>query len=521
MYARAVRVGISERGAETIHADVLIALVRGPAQRANLPLAEHLRDGAERLITWRSEAMTWLETRGLPCPRVLVYCLPAAHQFDPDLEYLGGFAGSYDPAAAQLGLERALRCAGAQLERACNGAGIRHAALVAWPTDCDGALIVEGMLLRAHDPRAWERSADGPTATSLRRLTVCMANGAMELLDKRERRAWIETLRERLKIVDATNFARELGDLPGNVGTAAAIVERTRERIATDNLPLELRTVSAAQAAERGMGLFVAVDAGARERGCILELRHRSDDERPPIVFVGKGLTHDTGGYNLKRGPSVHYLTHDKCGAAAVIGAMLAISALGVDYPVVGWCPLTENNIDACAYKPGDILRACNGTTVYVENTDAEGRLVLADVLAWIAEHEPRPELVIDLATLTAEVHAALGDPFAALYCNEDRAREQLMVAGRASGDLLWPMPIHDVHDQNLGHHKADVRNIGVLGGAPSSAAAFLRGFVDYPWAHIDLAGKSHAEFGRDCFGPGATGFGCRLLIEFVRRMGA
>jgi leucyl aminopeptidase len=331
-----------------------------------------------------------------------------------------------------------------------------------------------------------------------------------------------------MKVVEASNFARELGDLPGNIGTPAAIVERVRAEIRDRNLPIELSTISAAQAAKLGMGLFTAVDAGAPERGCILRLDYfkshlasRGDDETeaPLVAFVGKGLTHDTGGYNIKLGPSTHELTYDKCGATAVIGAMLAIASLELPLRLVGLCPLTENCIDARAFKPGDVLTACDGTTVYIENTDAEGRLVLADVLAWLGKREPRPDLVIDLATLTGVIHAALGEPFAGLYCNEDRARELLVAAGQCSGELLWPMPIHDVHERDLGHHKADLRNIGALAGAPSSAAAFLRSFVDYPWAHIDLAGKSHCKFAREHYGPGATGFGTRLLVELARQL--
>ena len=200
---------------------------------------------------------------------------------------------------------------------------------------------------------------------------------------------------------------------------------------------------------------------------------------------------------------------------------MLAIDALELPLHVIALCPLTENSVDAHAYKPGDVLTACNGATVYVENTDAEGRLVLADMLAWLQTFDPRPELVVDLATMTSAIHAALGEPFAGLYCNEDRARDLLLDAAQVSGELLWPMPIHEIHDRNLGHHKADLRNIGVSAGSPSSAAAFLRAFVDYPWAHVDLAGKSHNEFSREYLGPGATGFGCRLLVEFARRLAA
>ncbi len=506
-----MRVGVSDREATEIAADALLVLFRASERgRLALPLAANLRDDAARLIARRSDALTWLETRNLPTPRVLFLCLGPELQ-PPEPGELGGHAGTYDRAAAALALQRSLRNAGAALERACNYAGIRHAALVAWPADHDPLFVVEGMCLRAHDPRAWERSADGPTATSLRKLSLCLEKPGRRELDKR--------LREHLKIIDATNFARELGDLPSNLGTARQLVERVRDKIEKDELRLDLSVISAAEAEAAGMGLFGAVDAGAPERGCILRLDWPGSRTQPPLVLIGKGLTHDTGGYNLKRDARVHQLTHDKCGATAVIGAMLAISELQLPIPVVAFCPLTENAVDANAFKPGDILTACDGTTVYIENTDAEGRLVLADVLAYVAGRGPEPGLIVDLATLSGEQHAALGEPFAGLYCNDDGARDLLLAAGQASGDLVWRMPILDMHDAVLGHHKADLRNVGAAAGAPSCAAAFLRAFVDAPWAHVDLAGKSHVETARECWGPGATGFGCRLLVEVARRL--
>ena len=507
----AMRVGVSDREAKEIAADALLVLFRASERgRLQPPMSAHLRDDASRLLARRSDAFTWLETRNLPTPRILFLCLGPELQA-PEPDELGGIAGTYDQSTAALALHRSLRNAGAALERACNQAGIRHAALVSWPADHDPLTIVEGMCLRAHDPRAWERSADGPTATTVRRISICT--------DKPARRELSERLRERMKLIDATNFARELGDLPSNIGTARGIVERVHVKISEEKLALELSTISAAEADAAGMGLFCAVDAGARERGCILRLDWPGTDDRPPLVLLGKGLTHDTGGYNLKSGPRVHLLTHDKCGATAVLGAMFAIAALELPIPVIAFCPLTENAVDANAYKPGDIITACNGTTVYIENTDAEGRLVLADVLAYVEKLGIEPEMIIDLATLTHEQHGALGDAFAGLYCNHDRARDILLAAGNATGDLVWPLPIHDMHDAAIGHHKADLRNIGVGAGASSSAAAFLRAFVDAPWAHIDLAGKSHVESPRECWGPGATGFGCRLLVEVARRL--
>ena len=520
-----MRVSVSDKQPEEIRADAYVVLFNRPTRgRFEPPLAGHLRPDAARLINHGSETLTWLETRDLPTPRVLFWRLPSVPaDWDPELEYLGGHAGSFAPADWVTLRRRNLRNAGAAIERACTQAGLRHVVLIGWPRGFEVEAFVEGAGLRGHDPRAWEATGDGPVATTLRRLTIVEP-------DPSARRQRSEELREVMTVVEATNFARALADLPGNLGTPKAIVERVAARVAAQNPPrphagatLTLTTLSAEAAAELGMGLFTAVDAGAPERGCILQLAYRGtpDPDAPLLALVGKGLTHDTGGYNLKTSPTIHELTYDKAGAAAVIGAMLAIAALKLPVRVLGICPLTENCIDARAFKPGDVLTAYNGTTVYIENTDAEGRLVLADVLAWLRDHQPRPDLVVDLATLTGTIHAALGEPFAGLYCNEDRARELLVAAGHATGELVWPMPIHDIHDRDLGHHKADLRNVGVAAGGPSGAAAFLRGFVDYPWAHVDMAGKAHAEFARECYGPGATGHGVRLLVDFVRRWAA
>jgi len=513
-----MRIRVTQRGLEDTRADCFV-VVFGRATGPTIPAAlrPYLRPDARKLIGTARGAQTWLETHGLRTPRVLFVCLdiPRPPAWDPELEYLGGYAGSFGARDYELILRRGLREVGARIERACDAIDLNRVVLLDWPEGSDPELIVEGMQLRAHDSQAWTREVgEGRLETSVRTVELALGEGE---LSRAQRRAKAASLRERVAIVDATNFARELGDLPSNRGTAAAIVERVRASLAKEELGLELSAMSAGEAVAAGMGLFEAVDAGARERGCILRLEHGRELDGAPLILVGKGLTHDTGGYNLKRGAHVHYLTYDKCGAMAVIGAMVAIARLDLPLRVIALCPLTENAVDAAAYKPGDVIEACDGTTVYVEDTDAEGRLVLADVLAWIREHEPAPELVIDLATLTASAHGAFGEPFAALYCNEDRARALLVAAGERSGDQLWPMPIHELHEQDLGHHKAQLRNVGASAGSSSAAAAFLRSFVSYPWAHVDLGGKAHVEFARGCYGPGATGFGCRLLVEAAR----
>ncbi|NVB38303.1 hypothetical protein G6O69_10710 [Pseudenhygromyxa sp. WMMC2535] len=534
-----MRVTFSQRSPTKISADTYLVVFRAPRRGLlQLPLSTKLHPDAASMVSTRPEAITWLETRSLPTPRMLCYCLGKQPEpWDPSLEYLNGHAGSLGRETWAIQERRAARVAGAQIERACDLLGSKQVALIAWPEDIDPSLVVEGMLLRGHDARAWERSEPTPencSDSSLRRISVCAP-------DPNPDPALGPRLRERVAVTEATNFARVLGDLPSNHGAAADIVSRVRAELERRGARLQLSTISAAEAEAAGMGLFTAVDAGAPSRGCVLLLEHRgraraqTDDraeeieeteetketeeiiEPVDLSLVGKGITHDTGGYNLKAGPTLHELTHDKCGATAVIGAMLAIDALGLPIDVLAMCPLTENCVDALAYKPGDVLRACDGTTVYVEDTDAEGRLALADTLAWLREHGPEAALTVDVATLTGSIHAGLGEAYAGLFCNEDRARALLEAAGQRSGELLWPMPIHELHERELLHHKADLRNVGAPFGAASSAAAFLRAFVRSPWAHLDIAGKSHTEFARECFGPGATGYGVRLLVELAR----
>ena len=253
--------------------------------------------------------------------------------------------------------------------------------------------------------------------------------------------------------------------------------------------------------------------------GCLVILEHGEPAQgRPSLGLLGKGVTHDLGGYDLKRAPLIARMSSDKAGAGAVAGAMRAIAGLQVPLHATAVLPIAENGLDRPAYKPGDILRAMDGTRVFVESTDAEGRLLLADAMCWLEEFGP--DLVIDLATLTGAAAVGLGEPYAALYSNDDAVRGLLESAGRASGDLVWPMPIHDLHDRDLGHPRADVRNMAPSPvGAASVAAAFLRTFARGPWAHIDMAGKAVWDEARDVLGVGATGFGCRLLVQAAERL--
>ena len=214
----------------------------------------------------------------------------------------------------------------------------------------------------------------------------------------------------------------------------------------------------------------------------------------------------------------MHELSYDMAGAAAVLAGLRAVAKAGLSLNVDAVCPLADNAVGAGAYRPGEIIDSHAGLRVYVENTDAEGRLVLADAMSWIID-ERDPREIIDLATLTAGAHASLGDAYAPLYCNAQSLRENLAAAGSRTGERLWPMPVHEIHGRELRHPRADLKNLGAGTTTACEAAAFLRRFVDdRPWAHIDLGGKAHIHYDDDYRVAGGTGWGARLLFDYARR---
>ena len=468
-----------------------------------MALAPHLRKDAGRLAVAERGATTWLEGHGTAAPRVLLVCV-GSRRGDPPAH---GWSGELSLVELRAELRAHARRLGAAIEHACHEQDIRHIVLAPLPDQVDLACLVEGLLLRAHANREFCPDA---LASSVQRLTVCVPRDALD-----DARRQVE---EATAIAEAVNAARDLVDLPMNVGTPGEIVSRVEALAGTHGL--KTKALGAKRIRALKMGLVEAVAAGSRHAPCILTLEHDPGiRDAPTLAFVGKGVLHDLGGYNLKTTPQLHRFTDDKAGAAAVIGALLAIARMKLPVHVVGIAPLVENCIDAGAFKPGDVITAMNGTTVYVESTDAEGRLVLADCLTWVAQR--RPHLVVDVGTLTEGAHVALGEPFAALFANDDHVRDLLLSAGFESGELLWPMPIHAAHDHALEHHQASIRNAGASVGSASVAAAFLRRFVDYPWGHVDMAGHgSRAVEGED-LGPGATGFGTRLLVEATRQYAA
>jgi leucyl aminopeptidase len=318
-----------------------------------------------------------------------------------------------------------------------------------------------------------------------------------------------------------TNRCRELVDAPANEMTPAALASAAEE-IADTSPSLSYTELDEEDIEAAGLALFAAVARGSTAPARLIVLRYEpSSAQVDDIVvgFVGKAVTFDSGGLSLKPPAAMEDMKSDMAGGGAVIAAMGAIAELGLPVPCLAVIAACENMPAGDAVRPGDIVRGLNGTTVEITNTDAEGRLILADALVYArnlgATH------LIDLATLTGGIVVAMGDVYAALFANDDDLLERLRIAGEASGDRLWPWPLHASYDRYIESPFADVKNSSLLRqGTPAYAARFLQRFAgDGAWAHVDMAGTGYLERGRGDYyhSLGATGFGVRLATELVR----
>ena len=312
-------------------------------------------------------------------------------------------------------------------------------------------------------------------------------------------------------------LARELVAAPPNVVTPAALAE-TAAGIASDH-GLELNVLERGDCEAKGMGAFLAVSQGSDLPPKFIHLIYRPAGEvKRRVALVGKGLTFDSGGYNLKVGAAqIDMMKFDMGGSAAVLGAMRSIAELkpsGVEvHMVVASC---ENMVNGSAVHPGDIVTAANGMTIEINNTDAEGRLTLADALLYACEQEP--DAVVDLATLTGACVIALGDEMAGLWSNNDDLAEALDAAAQTGGEGLWRMPLRQSYKDGLKSLLADMKNTGPRPGGSITAALFLKEFVakDTAWAHIDIAGPVWSDKGKGVNPAGATGYGVRTLVNWV-----
>ena len=317
-------------------------------------------------------------------------------------------------------------------------------------------------------------------------------------------------------LAEGVEFARYLVAEPGNKVYPVSFVEKCQAAFAGTGA--ELTVLDEKQMEKLGMGALLGVGQGSEQPSRLLAIRWNGGGKEKPTAFVGKGVTFDTGGISLKPGAGMWDMKWDMGGAGAVAGAMLALVKRKAKANLVGVLGLAENMPDGNAQRPGDIVTSMSGQTIEVLNTDAEGRLVLCDALHWTQETH-NPARIIDFATLTGAMVITLGHEYGGVFANNDALADDLLAAGKATGDKLWRMPLSPAYDKLIDSPICDVKNLGPREAGSITAAQFLQRFIrnGTPWAHCDIAGMVWADKPGRTWGKGATGYGVRLIDRFVR----
>lgn len=318
------------------------------------------------------------------------------------------------------------------------------------------------------------------------------------------------------KIADGVIMARNLVSEPGNVLYPESYAEQIKE---LTKLGVEVEILDEDAMDELGMEAILGVGQGSASQTLMVIMKWNGSKKKkePPVGLIGKGVTFDTGGISLKPGAGMEDMKFDMGGSAAVVGAMKALAGRKAKANVLGVVGLVENMPSSTAQRPGDVVSSMSGQTIEVINTDAEGRLVLADCL-WYAQDKYKPKFMIDLATLTGAMLVALGQEYAGIFSNDDTLCEQLTAAGKAVDEPVWRMPIGDGYDKLINSDIADMKNIGGKYAGSITAAQFLERFVNKtPWVHIDIAGTAWKQKPSDVAEKGATGYGVRLLDRLIK----
>jgi leucyl aminopeptidase len=318
------------------------------------------------------------------------------------------------------------------------------------------------------------------------------------------------------QVAEAVFFARDLVSEPGNVIYPKSLADQCRT---LTKVGVKVEVLGIREMTRLGMGSLLGVGQGSAHESQLVVMQWngnpRSKDK--PLAFLGKGVTFDTGGISLKPAAGMEEMKWDMGGSAAVIGLMRALAGRKAKANVVGIVGLVENMPSGTAQRPGDIVKSMSGQTIEITNTDAEGRLVLADAL-WYCQDRFKPRFMIDLATLTGAMVIALGHEFAGFYCSDDGLADKLLAASVASGEGLWRMPLAESYDRGMDSDAADMKNSGSRDAGANKAAMFLKRFTnDVPWAHLDIAGMAWSSKDKPVTPKGATAYGVRLLDQLVR----
>ena len=366
-----------------------------------------------------------------------------------------------------------------------------------------------GALLRSYrfdKYRTKEKAEDKP---GLAKVTVMVANPGAA------RRAFADLE----AIAEGVFLTRDLVSEPANVIYPKSLAREARK---LTKLGVKVQVLGEAEMRKLNMNALLGVSQGSDREAQLVVMRWNGAPKgkgkaKAPLAFVGKGVTFDTGGISIKPSAHMEDMKWDMGGAGVVIGLMKVLAGRKAKVDVVGVCGLVENMPSAKAQRPGDIVTSASGQTIEVINTDAEGRLVLADAL-WYVQKKFKPRAIVDLATLTGAIIVALGHDHAGLFSNNDRLAERLTAAGTATGEAVWRMPLGEAYDKNINSAAADMKNVGDRGGGSITAAQFVQRFVDKgtPWAHLDIAGVTWDSKAKPTVPKGGTGFGVRLLDRLV-----
>ena len=315
---------------------------------------------------------------------------------------------------------------------------------------------------------------------------------------------------------EGTFFARDLVSEPGNILHPDEYAKRI-SLLKKDGLKVNIYDEKKLK--KLGMNALLGVGQGSIRGSYLATMEwNGAKNNSKPLAFVGKGVCFDTGGYSLKPAKFMEDMTYDMAGSAAVVGLMKSLALRKAKINAVGVVGLVENMVSGNAQRPGDIVKSYSGKTIEVLNTDAEGRLVLADALTF-TEEKFKPKFIVDLATLTGAIIVSLGSEYAGLFSNDDKLSKQILTAGEKVEEKVWRMPLHKNYDKLMNSKNADVQNINYVGGAGSTTAAqFLQRFIinKTPWAHLDIAGMAFSKYGGALNSGGATGFGVRLLNQLI-----
>jgi leucyl aminopeptidase len=413
--------------------------------------------------------------------------------------------------AAELTAERLRQAAGSAAKQAAKSRAASLAFALPASVIADrvaARAVAEGLVLGAYEFREM-KSADEkkPAPVPLDEAAILLPEGA-------DAGDAAEGARVGEIVARAENLARTLGNLPGNVATPAYLAQ-TAERIAGER-GLRVTILGPEEMRAEGMGALLAVAQGSAQEPRLIVLEHRGGAEGDkPLVIVGKGLTFDAGGISIKPAQGMEDMKFDMCGGAATLAAMQAIAELALPVNVVGIVPSSENLLGGAAMKPGDILRAHGGKTIEVVNTDAEGRLILADAISYAKRFDPAA--MLDAATLTGACVIALGHAATGVMGNDQALVDEVLAAGEATGERCWQLPMFDEYREQIKSDYADIKNSGGRPAGAITAGWFLREFVgDWPWVHLDVAGTAYGDGKVSYLTKGGTGVPTRTFVEWV-----